>query len=223
MRCTTAIALISTGLIGLTAPLAHGDVEQQLLSYDWNQTLPSPTITFDAFDPQDGTRDLKDVRFRVDGLVTVRAYAENLGKDPVTGWTLDLSAQTHLEFLWDDEFGINVGGASFPTLTADLAGTDGVEGSGDDYVKFDSMSTKIASFNDIPSERIDDFIGTGELSAVMLFIPSAGVGPGQVTFGLNEFEQSGALYVEYTYNEIPAPAGLALFAGLAATARRRRR
>jgi len=222
MRQRSLASIAALGAVGVLASAASADVETQTLDFMFPLSPGGTTLTFDQFDDQGGLRELKSVKITIDGEIGANIVAENDSDLPAPDFSVAIVGQLSVDFadlsamaMFDEVF-----------ASGGLAPSDGVEGSGPDFFDFGFVSAA-GSADDMvmgsPAE-LADFIGNGTIDAD---VAGAGsfvfFGATDVSFQITNFMALGTVTVEYTYNLIPAPSGLALLMGVGLAGRRRRR
>jgi hypothetical protein len=222
--CSTALAAVESHAVNYTYSLAtNGD--------------NLPRLHLPGFDDMNGQRVLTRVDVRVQADVSATLAVENETAAPLSGWTIEAQHLVFAGFEREDPKGFGpfafLGGLFLDPITGTLQPSDGVPGSGPDYLAT-TLSTTIDSTLDMDPSFLEFFSGGGEVVAtvgpfteVLLdgltpFDPK--LGTGDATVGFTELAQAGTLSVIYNYTTVPEPsAGFAIAGAAPLIARRRRR
>ncbi len=205
-RLKIAVALLAVVVVGLSTGPAQATVITQTFAIDHGEE-PFPQLSLDYFDTMGGTRTLTGVSIELDAVASLDINAENLSASPVTGWFLDSAILPRFEILDAKKSSFGIGASPYPLLSADFAASDGVEGSGPDFVQFETNSTNL--HGDIDFNPIDFalFEGIGSVDALLNLPLSFAIPPLPIGFAATRHEV-GSLVVTYEY--VPEPSTLAM-------------
>lgn len=204
--------------IWFTTP-AYAAMMTQVLPFDYVGG-PFPEFTIDKFDSMGGTRTLTGVTIELDSTTSLDVNAENFSDAPVNDWFVDFAVFPRLEILDAKKTSFPLGAAGFPHLTADLAPSDGVEGSGDDFIQFPTTSVNIHGDAELLPSEFPLFEGSGSSTALLTLPLSIAIPPVPVSF---DFSRRDVGTVSVTYEYVPEPSTFVLLTlgGMLALRRRR--
>ena len=214
------LMLSTAAAVALTGAAHAGLSEVQSLNFSFPLSPGDATLTFDQFDDQGGTRVLKEVRLFLDGFIQASVTAENDSTLPAPDFALNLSGNMSVTF--GNLSGTGLFNETFNT-DGSVGPSDGNPGSGPDFWDFGTVSDSATDDDDTTTD-LAQYIGGGTIDADIVASGGFSVsGSTDSTLVITDFGASGSVTIEYIYNIIPAPAGLAIFgaAGLAGTRRRR--
>jgi len=196
-----------------------------LFEWDVHPVNDRTYIGFNQFDTMDGTRRLTGVSLSFEASFDFEMLAENTNDTALSAgdWFIDPAIYYNFFFLGDNSVG-PVGNWTTESLTADLAASDGVAGSGDDTATF-AFSDVIGGTASVFEEEFDLFIGDGSLEAELYAYLSLGISapPPLFDFEVLTHAHTGVYTLSYAYEVVPAPGGAALLGlgGLVGVRRRR--
>ena len=182
-------------------------------------------IGFHQFDTMGGTRRLTGVSLSYEASFELELLAENSNGTGLSGgeWFVDPAVSYNFFFL--DTYSIGaVGNWTAGSLTADLAASDGVAGSGDDSAVF-TFSDVIGGSASVLEEDSAPFIGSGSLEAELYAYLSLGISapPPFFDFDVTAHSHMGVYTLSYAYEVVPAPSSAAVAAIAGGWLARRRR
>jgi len=195
---------------------------------EWERGDGPVTLTLDRFDTMGGTRELTAVTFFFDAIVDLTVGVENMGKSPVDSSEYSFAFELTDQSSWSIPFAPGIlGGNSAPTPSVNLAGSDGIDGSGEDFHEyvFGIEDLDIFNFFEVLEEDESAFIGTGQFTVdITPFVsfPSSPPPP-FLDFDTVWHRQAVEIGVQYAYSEVPAPGTIAVAALAPAVLIRRRR
>lgn len=229
--------MIRTGTLALAlaAGVASADTTSQSIAIDLDTDRGDfgTNLMFDQFDTMGGTRELTGVNLKLNAVMSVEARAESYHPDFIAAdtWSADIYHNAFLSFFADAGSApfYGLGGVVIAGLTGDLT-----PGSGDPFDPFNpgtpgdpifaEYSDSIDSVVATSAGFFDYFTGTGSIEGLLGPFTDITVDSGfPIYVEATRMTQLGTLTLEYEYNVVPAPAGLAAFVGLGAIASRRRR
>ena len=182
-------------------------------------------IGFNRFDTMGGTRRLTGVSLSFEASFDLELRAENTNDAALSsgGWFVDPAIYYNFFFLEDYSVG-PVGNWTTDLLTADLAASDGVAGSGEDTATF-AFSDVIGGAASVFEDDFGIFIGDGSLEAELYPFLSLGISapPPFFDFDITTHSHSGVYTLSYAYEVVPTPgaAGLLALGGVSGVRRRR--
>ncbi len=210
LACALGVALFVGGVQAAS--------ETQVLSFDYSGG-PPPQFTIEKFDSQGGTRTLTGVTISFDATSSLDVFAENQSDAPVDDWFVDLAVLPRFELLDAKKSSFGLGGSGFPQLMADLGPSDGVPGSGEDFIQFPTVSVKLHSHFDLFPQDVALFDGGGTVDGLLALPLSIAIPPLPVAFDLTR-NDVGALTITYQYVPEPSVLSLLTFGGLLFVRRR---
>ncbi|MCG8405909.1 MAG: PEP-CTERM sorting domain-containing protein [Phycisphaerales bacterium] len=198
---------------------SHAALQTQVFPFDYAGG-PFPEFTIDKFDSMGGTRTLTGVTIELDGTTSLDVQAENFSNAPVTDWFVDFAVFPRLEILDAKKTSFPLGTAGFPHFEADFAPSDGIEGSGDDFVQFPTAVADIHADIEVFPADFPIFQGGGSSPALLTLPFSIAIPPGPIGF---DFSRRDVGTVSLTYEYVPEPSTFALLTlgGVLITRRRR--
>ncbi|GJM24855.1 MAG: hypothetical protein DHS20C16_12700 [Phycisphaerae bacterium] len=198
-----AMVLVALGLITSTA---QATIVTQTIPFDHTGGL-FPQFTIDYFDTMGGSRMLTGVTIELDGVADLDVSAENLSNTPANGWFLDAAILPRFELLNAEKTSFGIGASPYPLFSANLAASDGEEGSGPDFIQFPTGSVNLHGDIDLNPIDFGIFEGAGSVDAMLALPLSFAIPPLLVDFSTDRHEV-GSLVVTYEY--VPEPSTLAL-------------
>lgn len=217
-------AALSFLALSAAAGVAHAEVIQQSLSYQWASEDPQQQFSFDPFDGMGGMRELTAVWLAFDGEVSMRVGAQTYeGALGAGEWEMEASHTVVAYFVGIDLLE-GIGGQWRSGVTGPLgAGSNGQPGT--PYLE--TYTETFANTVGIDPSNLVRFYGTEPLTGFMDGFFDAFVTPplsGQfVEAVIDRLTQSGTVTLTYEYTVVPTPGALAMLGlgGLVAGRRRR--
>lgn len=207
--------------IGAGASASFTQMEMQTQQWGFPLSPGMASVTFNQFDTMGGTRVLKGVELRIDGIMGAAITAENNGQVPVNNFAVSLTGIVDIQVgPLSGTLGIVANSGIVPVGPTDNGGL--ANGMGPDFADFGTVSGMDSdSALGFPSPF---WIGNGQIiGSVDGSGGFAAQGTSDATINFDNFGASGAAKLTYFYDVIPTPGtvGLVGLAGIAAIRRRR--
>jgi hypothetical protein len=203
-------------VVALTATFARADTLMVEKPFVFPGGSGQTVVSLPRFDTMAGTRELLEMRYRVEAHLRADVAFENTMPFGISGWA-------HTPTYFSADFMVTQLG-SWETPRVALAARDGQAGGGADYRAFDGLEHVISSETLISQPVQMGFVGTGTRPIQVRFIGGPWLG-GDPALSVDYTPRPlvGTISAEYVYVPVPAP-GVIAVAGLAiAGAVRRRR
>lgn len=224
LAAATQTAITVSAHAGL-GPVDPPTTETHDVFYNFNVQEANETDFFEVpqFDTQEGSRQLTGVTFFLEGSYSIDMLVENLESFGVEDGEWFVESALFMD-LWLADGPIGVLDADLLGVeSGDLAANDGNPLTGPDVMAW-SYNGSVDGSVSVPEERLDEFVGTGTITAGIYPFLSLAINapPPLYDLWILDHLNSGLVTVQYDFVNIPAPTSMALL-GLAGLARRRRR